>query len=386
MSDISLLPEGLRGNEQSVQKQKPPAPPVEQPGLKMHVPSSMADEDIEIIEVDESDLGAILADEPLFTRLSYQMSAALDSLKQKLFQEKSDAPPPKLPPQFFTPPKAGLVTKAPTAEAGKTATGAAGAAGASRPHTRITPSAETPRRVRVIRRIRKPVRITLLSPEEIQAYRADIPRRKWTLVVCSGLFALIIGGGYWLLTARVADARFKAEELNAKLVTIRENITKKEQEWSHYRDLQTRLIVLHDLLDKHIITSRVFDFLERWTIPDVSYQNASWATDGTLALSVTAKSFSAAARQLVAFQRSAIVQDVSSLAFASAGGADAAAPGAPRPAGSAAAESSVSFQVILKLNPQAFHGPVILPGLSPQPTATSTAGGSASPVPAQPTP
>lgn len=73
MSEPSFLPENLRSKEQALQKKAGAA--AAEPGvLKMHIPASTADEDIEIIEVDESDLGAILADEPFFTRLSYRLS------------------------------------------------------------------------------------------------------------------------------------------------------------------------------------------------------------------------------------------------------------------------------------------------------------------------
>lgn len=369
MSDISLLPEGLRSQEGAMQKHKA-VPSAEPSGLKMHVPQSTADEDIEIIEVDESDLGAILADEPIFTRLSYQLSVALDSLKQKLFQQ-DQTPPPKLPPQFFTPPKPGLVTKSSAsgsiggvAASGPTGTAGGGpGGGALRSKARITPQSDVPRRVRVIRRVRKPVRISLLSAEELLAFQVDVPRRKWTLAVCAVLFLLVIGGGYLLLSARVADARTALGVLNQNLEGTRSEIQVKEQEWSRYRDLQRRLTVLDDLLNNHVVITRTFDFLERYTLPQVYYKSATMSPQGALSLDVTAESYAVAARQLVAFQKSAIVTRVEALSFSAS--APVLPEGAAPPEGQEAApvvesakRGAVSFQLILQIDPNVLHGPI----------------------------
>lgn len=309
----------------------------------MHVPSSTADEDIEIIEVDESDLGSILADEPLFTRLAYRLSSGLDVLKEKVFSRKTAAPPPKLPPQFFTPPKPGLVTKAQPGLQ-KAAAGLPGAiapiAGGTRSRVRITPQSEVPRRVRVIRRIRKPVRVSLITAEDVLVYRADIPRRKWTLAIFFLLFSAIIGGGYWLLSVRVADAQTSLDGLQGQLMTTRKDIIEGEATWETYRDLQQRLTVLNDLLNNHMMISRLFDFLEQWTLPEVSYQSAAFAPDGTLSLNVTASSYGAAARQMVAFQRSLLVK--SAEAFSFTGGS----------------EGAVTFSLKLMLDPQPLRGPL----------------------------
>ena len=73
MSDISLLPEEMRGKEKA-EESKPQSAPVAESGLKMHVPSMEVDEDIEIIEVDEGDLAAVLSEEPFMTKFTYRLS------------------------------------------------------------------------------------------------------------------------------------------------------------------------------------------------------------------------------------------------------------------------------------------------------------------------
>lgn len=349
MSDISLLPEGLRGKEQSAQQHKP-TPAQEPSGLKMHVPDSAADEDIEIIEVDESDLGTILADEPLFTRLSYQLSAALDHLKETVFS-KAGVPPPKLPPQFFTPPKQGLVSRSgaltqPVAGGASRAGGATPPpAGTAYPRARITPQADTPRRVRVIRRVRKPVRISLLSAEEMELIHIDVPKRQWTMGVCIVLFSAIIASGYWLLSSRVAEAEGALAVITQDLTLTRVSITGRENIWSQYRDLQRRLTLLDEILNRHTLVSRVFDFLEKQTLPEVSYLSADISIDGAIALDVVADSYESAAKQLVAYHQSPIVEEAESMAF----GGGISADGSP---------ARVSFALALKLNENALRGPL----------------------------
>ncbi len=335
MPDISLVPDDLRQKEQQVQKQKtvPSKGPAE---LKMHVPESTADEDIEIIEVDEGDLDVILADEPLFTRLSYRVSVAFDSLKQQLFSKKDQAPPPKLPEQFFVPPKPGLAT---------VPSSAPGAPG--RPRARITPEGEAPRRVRVIRRVRKPVRVSLITEEDVLPYLVDVPKRQWTIAVCSFLFAAVIGGGYWLLTERVAQAQGSLEELDRQLADTRTEITSQESQWNRYRDLQQRLVLLDGILDQHVVVSRLFDFLEQSTVPEVAYRAATLSPEGILSLDVTADSFASAARQLTAFEQST----------STVVSADATAFGA-QVDGETGRVKQVDFQLTLRLDPASLRGPV----------------------------
>lgn len=338
MPDISLVPEPMRQKEHAAVEKQKTAPPKGPAELRMHIPESTADEDIEIIEVDEGDLDAILADEPLFTRWSYRLSVGFDALKDRLLKTKGKAPPPKLPEQFFTPPKPGLATVP-----GARPPGRPGSAPASR--ARITPQGEAPRRVRVIRRVRKPVRVSLITDEDVLPYLVDVPRRKWTLVVCSLLFIAVIGGGYWLLTLRITQAQGSLQELDRQLADTRSDIVTQESQWNTYRDLQQRLVLLDGILDQHVVVSRLFDFLERRTIPEVTYHSATLSPDGILSLDVSADSFDSAARQLVAFERS--TSTVLS--------ADATAFGAQVDEEGRAIQ--VAFQLTLRIDPASLRGP-----------------------------
>ncbi|MEN9557951.1 MAG: hypothetical protein RL141_320 [Candidatus Parcubacteria bacterium] len=354
MPDISLLPEDLRREEQQLPKGATSRR--DAGSLKMHIPDAAVDEDIEIIEVDESELGSVLADEPFLTRASYRVSVAWEKLRQRLSggSEKVSAPPAKTPPAFFTPPK-GLATKGLSTDAQK---------GAAPVRARITPGADVPRRVRVIRHVRKPVRVSLITPEELLAYQVDVPKRKWTLAVCAALFAVMVGGGYGLLTVRVGEARAALSTIEQQTAATRTEIQSRERQWLAYRDLQHRLTVLGALLDQHVVITRLFDFLERRTLPEVAYRTATLSSDAVLALDVTANSYDAASRQLVAFQQSPLVRSADAASFN--GQID----------GETGAIQQVSFQLTLTLNAGALQGAV---ALQDSPSVSSTVSGTPSP-------
>lgn len=352
MADISLLPEKEREREQKISP--PPKTETSPQGLKMHIPEAETDEDIEIIEVDEGDLGAVLADEPFLTRFMYRASAWVEGLRKKGSKSSAEqAPPAKLPPQFFTPPRAG--TKLPPGAAGAMATRPGTGAGAAA-RARITPSSEVPRRVRVIKRVRKPVQVSLISEEDVAVYHIDIPKRRWTLGVLAVLFMALIGGGYWLLGSRTVEARATMAELERQLSATDAQIVAAESTWSGYGDLQHRLNALGVLMDRHIIITRAFDLLEAQTVPTVAYRSAALNATGALSLDAIADSYESAARQLVAFRESPAISKVEASAFTAQMDGETGEP------------SLVSFQIILTLEPHALREFVaIAPESSPTP-------------------
>ncbi len=341
MPDISLLPEEMRGKEEEVRTGKKPAEQKQPGGLKMHVPDAVVDEDIEIIEVDEGDLAAVLSEEPFMTRMTYKLSLGVDKIKTQLFGKKEEAPPAKLPPQFFKPPKPGLVTKPPK-PGEPVKPGVPG-----KPTARIMPQGEAPRRVRVIKRVRKPVRVSLISAEELATFSIDVGRRKWTLLVFTALFLAIIGGGYYLLSDRIDDSRSRLSDVEMRLAAENMNISKQLEAWSEYEDLEVRLGILDDVLNKHIVISRLFDFLEIHTLPTVSYQSANWSEGGDLSLDVIADSFDSAARQLLVYEDSEVVKRVDATSFAA------------QVSGETGEVEEVTFQLTVGLDPATLRGPLI---------------------------
>lgn len=338
MGDISLLPEDLRGREQEIKSQAPV--PAADGGLKMHVPDAMVDEDIEIIEVDEGDLAAVLSDEPFMTRLTYKISLLIDQLKGQLFKHPEDesAPPAKAPPHFFKPPKNGLVTSSqPTsmkpsvtitpnggsplaggkASVPPAAVASPGAMMGSAAKARITPQSDVPRRVRVIKRVRKPVRVSLISAEDLAVLTIDVKKRKWTLGVFIVLFGIMIAGGYWLISSRVDISKQRLETIRGEVAGIRKEADGKLEKWKQYEDLEARMKLLQEALDQHVIITRLFDFLEENTLQSVTYKSMTWSgvgisedskNTGQVNLDVVSDIYDDINGQLVVIKRSPFVQ------------------------------------------------------------------------------
>lgn len=381
MGDISLMPENLRGREEQIKTKDSPSSVQDEGKLKMHVPDAMVDEDIEIIEVDEGDLAAVLSEEPFMTRLTYKLSLLIDQLKGR-FSKEGEAPPAKAPPQFFKPPKKGLITSSQAVvqsiDASKGVSGGAvlgaspsGDAASLRgdrrgltSRARITPQTEVPRRVRVIKRVRKPVRVSLISAEDLAVLTIDVGRRKWTLVVFIILFSAVIVGGYFLISSRVAISRERLTVVQNEVSKIRNEADEKLGQWKQFEDLEGRIKLLQQALDSHIVITRLFDFLEQNTLTGVSYTMASWSGTGQLSLDVTAKSFDDTGGQLIVMRRSPLVEEAESSGFALTRD------------GETGELQSITFQMALKLKPDVFKSS----GLEIDAYATSTSSTSSTPA------
>ncbi len=367
MSDISLLPEDMRGKEQ-MEESKPKPAPVAESGLKMHVPSMEADEDIEIIEVDEGDLAAVLSEEPFMTKFTYRLSLILDRIRGQFQKKQEVAPPPKAPPQFFKPPRPGLVTTPSSLSAappgglgsgGKLSTASsapvAGATSAvkkpgervvpGRSGVRIMPQANVPRRVRVIRRIRKPVRVSLIPPEDLIVFSVNVGRRKWTLGIFVFFFIAFLIGGYVFIGRQTDTASARLAEARAQNVAVQGQIAERLEKWSAYEDLEARLRMLRSQLDQHVVVTRLFGFLEETTLPNVTYQNAIWSAQGQrLSLDVAAASYDATAQQVMVFENHPFVKMVDASGFTAEKDAETRET------------TSIRFSLAIELKPGTFIG------------------------------
>ena len=113
MADISFLPSSYKEQEDEIKKESLKTAANEP--VSMHVPET-EEEDVEIIEVDASEVDQLLIGEPIYTRLYYRASLFIDNLKTKYLEPRPLETPAKTPPQFF---KAPDKTKEATIKAGK---------------------------------------------------------------------------------------------------------------------------------------------------------------------------------------------------------------------------------------------------------------------------
>lgn len=320
MSDISLLPEEMRSKEEELKKSPATAPPAE--SGNMHMPNPEA-EDVDVIEVDEGDVGQVLEGEPLLSRAVFKIQTWFNQAKTGLFNPRTAEPPPKLPPQFFKPPApvsqpkaTGLVPimGAKSIPAKPTPIVSAAPMAPPKPKARIVPAAEAPRRVRVIRRVRKPVRVSFLD-DQSQRPEIDVPRRRFTMVVMAIVFGILLGGGYWMMDWQGRRAQANLEDVNAQITEVESKIEERQGNWDSFKDLEPRLTALAQLLDRHLSPSKVFDALEKFTVPEVYYSSFTLSPDGRVVLTTTAPTFETAARQVVAFQESGLVKTIQAMNY-----------------------------------------------------------------------
>jgi hypothetical protein len=329
--DISLLPEEIRKKEEELKSHTPP--PTTGGDVKMHLPHPEQD-DVEIIEVDEGEVGEVLKGESFVAKTLFKAQSLAGDLKSKLFEPHAAEPPPKLPPQFFTPPSG---KKGPP---GLIPTNGGTAAAVQPPKARVMPAAQAPRRVRVIRRVRKPVHVSFIEQADARSH-IDLGRRLFTLILLFIVFSALAGGGYVLLRRQGDRANANVREATGRLQEAQQATKERLANWESFRDLEPRLKALSQLLDRHVSPSRLFDALEAHTVPDVFYSTFTLSPDGRLLLGTTAPSFESAARQLVALQSSGIARSVEAMGYQA------------RYNGTTGKLESVTFQIALTIDPRA---------------------------------
>ncbi len=326
--NISLLPENLRKREDQFKKEA--QTPEAEEDVRMHLPDP-EEEDIEIIEIDEGEVGEVLAGEPALSRAIFGIQSFFQVITAKLLHSTTEEPPPKLPPQFFIPPKQkekkppqGLipipgVTPPPKQEVKeavivKEAPKVQTTIAPTQQKPRVMPAAKSPKRVRVIKRVRKPVRVSFLDEQELQL-RIDIPRRRFTLAIYVVAFAMLFTGSYLILIWQGERANVNAERVRSDLADVGNRIKEQHGAWIAYQDLEPRLKALGGLLNNHVAPTQLFEQLERFTIPDASYSSFTLSPDGHLILSASTRSYESAARQIVSFRTSGIASSVDSYGY-----------------------------------------------------------------------
>ena len=376
--DISFLPDELRKKEQELQKKQPTTSAPVSDGMKFSVPRAEED-DVDIIEIDEGDVDQVLSQEPFLARTYYRATTAIKDFWHRVSDIQADEPPPKLPPQFFTPPVKKIIpppvapvpsslpvskvpTQAPTpvSHALETKTvvepeapviHAPSLIAPEQIHTAkpvLQPFDHVPRRVRVIRRVRKPLRVSFVSSEDLRSMRIDVSRRKFTFVMTLLICSVVLSGGTWYANVLAQEAHNELQKAITQITELDQSIKNKESQWSQFATLEPRLIVLKKLLDGHVSPTRMFDLIEQSTLPTVSYQSMILTPDHKVMLATTADSFESASAQVELFSK---VPFVSS--------ADAGSYAVKYATPESSVVSSIDFQLQLTLTDQAWHASVV---------------------------
>ena len=140
-----------------------------------------------------------------------------------------------------------------------------------------------------------------LVPDDVAAQAEGIP---WGLY--GGIVVVVLGvwvalSGYAIARAHKAEAA--VQEANARLSQVKAVIKDYETDKNAQLALQKQFLLVKDLIEGHVYWTPFLQKLEETTIPDVYYIGVSANQNGEVTLRAIAKNYSAAARQIRAFER-----------------------------------------------------------------------------------
>ncbi len=340
--DISLLPEELRKREEGFRsaREMSEEPAHSSKEIQFSVPAEDQD-DMEVIEIDEGEVDQVLAGEPWPSKIFYRLTSWVADAKHALLDPHPLVPPPKSPPQFFTPPVPKASTRPPVSSV---ASANGSVASSAKPKATITPFASAPKRIRVVKRIRKPVHVSFVSEAEMQLSRVDIGKRRFTLVFLMIFFVCALGVSAYALNIQRVAAHEALTKADAQLADVTGQIQAKQSRWSAFQDLEPRLKALNGLLDAHVSPNRLFQDIETHTLATVFYGSLSLTPDKRVTLATSADSLSSAAAQIATFEKAPFVKKVEVSGYS----IKYDPPDAPVP-------TRVEFQMILTLSDEALR-------------------------------
>lgn len=344
-NDISLLPEELRQREEGFRSSRevPEDPAHSSKEIKFSVPAEDQD-DMEVIEIDEGEVDQVLAGEPWPSKIFYRLTSWVADAKHALLEPHAFVPPPKSPPQFFTPPVPKTSARPPASSVASVNGSVPSTTSSAKTKATITPFASAPKRIRVVKRIRKPVHVSFISEAEMQLSRVDVGKRRFTLVFFMIFFVCALGVSAYALNIQRVAAHEALVKADAQFADVTGQIQAKQSRWSAFQDLEPRLKALNGLLNAHVSPNRLFQEIETHTLPTVFYGSLSLTPDKRVTLVTSADSLSSAAAQIAAFEAASFVKKVEVSGYS----LKYDPPDAPVPA-------RVDFQIILTLADEALR-------------------------------
>lgn len=159
------------------------------------------------------------------------------------------------------------------------------------------------------------------------------------ILIALAILGFLFGGLlFWEIKAKEKEIKIDSDinELAAKIKRIKIQTATVDE-------FQDQLNLVTKILDQHVYWTNFFDFLEKHTLPEVTYTKGfSGSTDGIYDLSAEAGSYELIARQIKAFKESEYVEEV----FVT--------KGTYIPANDSGSEEKVQFTIQLKIKTSIF--------------------------------
>jgi hypothetical protein len=145
---------------------------------------------------------------------------------------------------------------------------------------------------------KRSLRVSLI-PEEIPEKKAiNIKGRKIALAVIVVIEIIILGGGAMFLSTAIESKNTQINQIDQDIQAVQQQLAGLREEQKDLYIFEEKLNVIDDLLAGHIYTSKVFNFLEAHTLPDVWYESYISTSDGVVNLRAKTSDLKIAAKQI----------------------------------------------------------------------------------------
>lgn len=153
--------------------------------------------------------------------------------------------------------------------------------------------------------------LTTLDVNLIPAQEGQVTSQSLTAMIAliSGSL-LIVLLGYLSLRTYVANKQAESEAIQQEIITLQQDLEKARAGAERAIADNHRVVFLADVLKKQTNWENFFTWLESRTIPTVQFQNLAADASGSITLAGTAPSFTEVGRQMLAFQQSDKVKEI----------------------------------------------------------------------------
>lgn len=177
------------------------------------------------------------------------------------------------------------------------------------------------------------------------------------VVVASSVLAL---EAYWLIGWWENKENQRSQEIETNIKNVKEQISQLEEEYQALTEFKVKADVLEDLLDQHPYWTNFFNWIERITLSNVTWDSFSADLSGSYSLNGEANTFADISWQVRSFLENEFVEDVG--VSSGTGGLREETREIPGllddegdPIMETYLESNVTFSLDLQINPALFY-------------------------------
>ena len=149
-----------------------------------------------------------------------------------------------------------------------------------------------------------------LIPEEVKEKKINVKARQIALGIIAAAVVLVIAGAYFYMMTAISSREGEMAETEEQIEKVKSDIAALRQANPDIFMTEQKLKAAPQLLGSHIYTTKIFEFLEKNTLPRVWYPSYISTDDGQVTLETVAEDMTMAGKQIAQFESS---EDVTTL-------------------------------------------------------------------------